>query len=181
MKPFKNQLSYDTVKTLCSVANNLNGSGYQSGQDEAFGDCIRAIENILTEQFGAVVADLAMNSTAWCVASFESQVIPAIEATIEENEVAAFSSGYDAGNYGHAYENSESFSDWFASKAGTKTEQLRKDSGNTLAWDKGTYFGWHSSLEDSEVESNYCLTILNDEANNALCRAAGIVSRKDDH
>lgn len=84
MKPFTSLLAFTAVEKLCSVADSLNQANYQANQTEAYGDCIRAIEQILTEQFGEDVCRLAMDSQAWCVSSFEGQVLPAIESAIAE-------------------------------------------------------------------------------------------------
>ena len=93
MTPFTNQLAHDSVKQLAQLANTFNNTGYQAGQCEAYGGCYNAIQSILVEQFGEVVAEDAMNSRTWCVSDFENQIIPAIIEAIEEDRLERWNVG----------------------------------------------------------------------------------------
>ena len=86
------------------------------------------------------------------------------------NQILSFSRGFDCGNFGHAYENNEDFQQWLES------QEINSDKF-TDEWLAGACFGWHSSLEDSEIYCDYSLDILQDSGNQLLCGQAGIVNR----
>ena len=82
-------------------------------------------------------------------------------------QISDFSNGFDIGNYGYAYENNHDFEAWLESQEG----DLSKEGFI------GVCFGWHSCLEDSEVDCEQALEVLQDSENQSLCDCAGIVNR----
>ena len=84
-----------------------------------------------------------------------------------QQQISDFSNGFTDGNYGHAYENNHDFESWLESH----------ESELSKAGFIGVCFGWHSSLEDSEVDCELSLQILQDSENQSLCNYAGITNR----